>query len=263
MRSIFAAVTVLSVVFTSCTPFKMSVSDELRSNRDEYEVEGRQGILIKEKLKFGEYHTTKVKRSWTKGRSSRTGIGYGGTAQQDWVNIISVEYINKKQTVNFQLTDGALSSDVYCVSRFNAKDLQIGKSENSILNIGMDIAGIGGESSSLYYVQVYNGNDEQPWQLVLDNQAAQAKPKSYTGVFARNRNEYYTLVPVRKIEKNGKAGNILAGSVGYEIRNADDKAVAAVSLIDKGMVFLGKSTPGERFLLANLCSAILLQQQIE
>lgn len=264
-KYLFNAVILSCIVISavSCTPFKMSVSDDLKSNHDEYTVKGRQGILIKEKLSFGEYNTTKVKRSWTKGSSARTGIGYGGTAQQDWVNIISVEYINRRQTVNFNLSDGKNSSEVFCVSRFHAKDLQIGKSENSILNIGMDIAGIGGKSSSLYYVQIYTNDAESPWQLILDNQAAQAKAKTYIGVIAKSKTEYYTLVPVRKLEKNGKSGNILAGSVGFEFQNPRGEAVAAVSLMDNGMVFLGKTTAEERFLLANACAALLLQQQIE
>ena len=65
-----------------------------------------------------------------------------------------------------------------------------------------------------------------------------------------------------RLEKNGKSGEILAGSVGLEFHNPEGKPVAAVSLIDKGMVFLGKTTKEERFLLANLCAALLLQQEI-
>jgi hypothetical protein len=251
------------LILSGCTPFKLAISDELKSNHDEYAVEGRQGLLLKEKLSFGGYHTTRVKRFWTKGTSSRSGIGWGGTAQYEWVNIISTEYVNKKQTVNFSLSDGKNSSEVFCVSRFHSKDLQIGRKETSILNIGMDIAGIGGNSSSFYYVQIFTGNDETPWQLVLDNQAVQAKPKKYIGVLAKNRTDYYTMVPVTKLEKNGKAGNILGGSVGFEFLNAQGQAVAAVSLIDKGMVFLGKTTSEERFLLANASTALLLQQLIE
>ncbi len=242
---------------------KMSVSDSLRTQTDVYAVQGRQGLLIKEKLSFGEYRTTKVKRSWTKGNSSRTGIGWGGTAQHEWVNIISTEYINKRQTVNFRLTDELNSSEVFCVSRFRAKDLQIGRRENSILNIGLDIAGKGGSSSSFYYVQIFVNKDEDPWQLILDNQAAQAKAKSYTGVLAKSRDEYYTLVPVTRLEKNGRSGNILAGSVGFEFRDEKGIVVAAVSLMDKGMIFLRRTTPEDRFLLANACAALLLQQQID
>jgi hypothetical protein len=64
------------------------------------------------------------------------------------------------------------------------------------------------------------------------------------------------------MEKNGKSGNILAGSVGFELFDPQGRSVAAVSLVDKGMVFLGKGNATERFLLANACAALLLQEQI-
>ena len=164
--------------------------------------------------------------------------------------------------MNFNLTNGRLESDVYCVSNFNARDLQIGRRENSILNISLDLAGLGGSSSSFYYVQVFTQPDEDPWQLVLDNQAVHARSKSYVGVLAKSSSEFYTLVPVTKLENNGKAGNTLLGSVGFEFRNPKGQAVAAVSMIDNGMVFLGKTSEEERFLLANVCAALLLQEQI-
>lgn len=261
MKSLFSFI-VLAGIFTGCASLKLSLSEDLKESHDEYSVKGRQGILINQKLSFGEFRTTQVNRSWTKGSSYRTGIGYNEGSSAEWVNIISTEYIRKKQTVNFTLTDGTHHADVFAVSRFHAKDLQLGRSDNSILNIGMDLAGIGGSSTSLYYVQVYADRTGIPWQLVLDNQAAQAVPKQYTGVFAKSKNEYYTLVPATKLERNGKSGNTLLGSVGFEIRNKDGKALAAVSMIDRGMVFLAKTSAEERFLLANLCAALLLQEEI-
>ncbi len=241
----------------------MAVHEDLRPAYDEYTVKGRQGILIKQKMSFGEFSTNTVKRSWTKGSSSLFGIGSISPQQQEWVNIISVEYTRKKQTLGFALHNGALQSQVYCVSRFNARDLEIGRNPNSILNIGMDILGIGGKSSSTFYVQIFTSpNDDRPWELSLDNQRAQAQPKKYTGYLAKSRNEYYSISPVTKMEKNGKTGNTLAGTIGFEFRNKEGKTVAAVSLIDKGMVYLGKTTPEERFLLANACTAILLQEEI-
>jgi hypothetical protein len=98
--------------------------------------------------------------------------------------------------------------------------------------------------------------------MAIDNQQSQASPKKYTGLLAKNKQEYYTIVPVTLIEKNGKSGNTLLGAVGFEFRNKEGKTVAAVSLIDKGMIYLGKTTPEERFLLANACTALLLQEQI-
>ena len=264
MKKIVAISLSLLILAVSCTPFKMTVSDDLKANNDEYTVKGRNGTRIKQKVSFGGYSTTSIKRSWTKGNSSRFGIGYGGTAQQEWVNIISTEYINKKQTIRFNLVDGNNNSDVYCVSRFNSKDLEIGKSPNSLLNIGMDILGIGGKSSSNYYVQVFaSEKDARPWEMVIDNQLSQARPKEYIGYIAKSSTEYYSIVPVTKLEKNGKSGNILAGAIGFEFRNPQGKPVAAVSLIDNGMVFLGRISAEERFLLANACTALLLQDVIE
>ena len=56
---------------------------------------------------------------------------------------------------------------------------------------------------------------------------------------------------------------MLAGSIGFEFRNAQGKAVAAVSTINNGMVFLPHVDKEERFLLANACTALLLQDIIE
>ncbi|HEX7846859.1 MAG TPA: hypothetical protein VF476_13740 [Chitinophagaceae bacterium] len=264
MKKILFISIITMVTAIGCTPFKMTVSDELKTNNDEYSVKGRNGTRIKQKISFGEYSSTNIKRSWTKGNSSRSGIGYYETNRMEWVNIISTEYINRKQTIRFNLSDGKNRSEVYCVSRFNAKDLEIGRNPNSILNIGMDILGVGGRSSSNYYVQVFAGEkDNRPWEMVIDNQLSQARPKEYIGYIAKSPTEYYSIVPVTKLEKNGKSGNILAGSIGFEFRNAQGQAVAAVSLIDNGMVFLGKSSAEERFLLANACTALLLQDVIE
>jgi hypothetical protein len=263
MRTILLSALALTMIVTGCSSFKMSVSDDLKPAYDEYNVKGRQGILIKQKMSFGEYSTNTVHRSWTKGYSGRTGIGVGDHVRQEWINIISVNYIDKKQTIHYEMNSGSQQSEVYCVSRFNAQDLEIGASPNNILNIAMDIMGIGGRSSSLYYAQIFaSPKDEQPWQLVLDNQAAQALPDRYVGKLAKSASEYYTIVPVTKVESKGKTGNTLLGAIGFEFRNAEGKTVAAVSLIDKGMVYLGKTTAEERFLLANACTALLLQEVI-
>jgi hypothetical protein len=125
------------------------------------------------------------------------------------------------------------------------------------------------KASLVYYIPpikkglcIFSDKDEQPWQLVLDNQVAQALPNRYTGKLAKSASEYYTIVPVTKVESKGKTGNTLLGAIGFEFRNAEGKTVAAVSLVDKGMVYLAKTTAEERFLLANACTALLLQEVI-
>jgi hypothetical protein len=255
---------IAAIAIAGCAPGKMSVSDELKASNDEYTVKGKNGTRIKQKVSFGEFATTSIRRSWIKGNSMRTGLGYHDVARQEWVNIISTEYINKKQTISFVLNDGKQLSDVYCVSRFNARDLEIGRNPNSILNIGMDILGMGGRSSSNYYVQIYtSAQEERPWEMVIDNQLSQARPKEYVGYLAKSETEFYSIVPVTKMEIKGKQGNILAGAIGFEFRDPTGRAVAAVSMLNNGMVFLGKVSREDRFLLANACTALLLQDIIE
>jgi hypothetical protein len=263
MKSIlFIAATIL-LSFVACTPMKMAVHPDLQSAYDEFPVKGRQGILIKQKMSFGEFNTNTVKRSWTRGSNAFSGLGYVDQQRMKWVNLIGTEYINRKQTVRFSLNNQGMQSDVYCVSKYKSEDFRIGARENSIVNIGLDIWGVGDESSSLYYVQIFAGKEEKdPWQLVLDNQESQQKPGKYIGKLLKNEKEFYTLHPVRQMESKGKVRNMPFGSIGFEFRNPGGKTVAAVSMIDKGMVYLGKTTAEERFLLANACTAILLQEQI-
>jgi hypothetical protein len=138
-----------------------------------------------------------------------------------------------------------------------------GNRPNSILNIGIDIVkSLLSQPDHKYYVQIYTGR-ERPWELLLDNVATQMKPKEYVGYLSQGRDQYYTVVPVRHMEgKDGRPAAIAFGSIGFEIRNKEGKAVAAVSKLDKGIVYLQSMDAGERFLMANVCAALLLQEVI-
>jgi hypothetical protein len=259
---LFSATTIVSL--TQCRTAKMALHDEQWPAKEEYKVEGKKGIFSKEKLQFGEYHTTQVKRSWTRGTNNKFGIGEGNINSHDYTNLISIDYIKRKQTVRFSLTDaGSRESEVFCVSNFNASEVQIGNRPNSIFNIGIDVVrSLLSQPDDKYYVQIYT-KAERPWELIIDNVQAQMKPKKYVGYLSRGADDYYTIVPVREMEgKDGKPQAILFGSVGFEFRNKEGKAVAAVSKIDRGIVYLQNVTAEEKFLLANACAALVLQEMI-
>lgn len=91
----------------------------------------------------------------------------------------------------------------------------------------------------------------------------QDKPRNYTGVVALDKDHYYRLVPVNKIlDKNAQPRNILSGSIGLELRNKYYKAVATVSFIDNGKVYMNTLDEKEEFLLTDICAALLLQEEI-
>jgi hypothetical protein len=253
MKKSFCIASLFAVLFfNACTPFKISMSSEL-SSATEMTVKGRNGILIKQKLSFGEFRTQKVDRSWTEGNSIN-----GGAMKVLWTT-----YSEKKQSIHFSLEDAENNhSEVFCLARTRSDDWSIGENPNSLINIMADILGVGGKSDNTYAVNIYLYKEPTPWELMLDIQKSQRNSKEYVGYLARSKDSYYTIHPITRVEKNGKKSSLPIGSVGFEIRNMKGVAVAAVSLIDNGTVYIGSTEVKERFLLANACSAILLHQTL-
>lgn len=260
---VFSALT-LTGVMCRAQSMKLALEGEEWSGVEEYPVAGRQGILIKQKLSFGEFHTLVVDRSWTKGPSVSIGLSQGLPTDADYKRIVTSEKIKKKQTLYFSLADSlGNEARAYCMTDFKSKDFILGDNPVSIINIFGDILGVGDESSSFFYARIYDAQNSQAWELMLDNQEAQAKPKTYVGYLSKSKDEYYTIKPLSKVvSKKGKAGMMPFGSAGFEIRNKDGKALAAVSLIDKGVVYLTDMSPEERVLLSGALAALLLQEQI-
>lgn len=231
----------------------------------EHPVKGRQGILINQKLSFGEYHTLMVDRSWTRGSSVMSGLSQGLPTDEDYKKIITSEKVKKKQTLYFALEDSlGNQARAYCISNFSSKNFTVGNNENSPVNIFGDILGIGDTSSSIFYAMLYDAQASHRWHLILDNQLVQTMPKTYVGYLARGKDDYYTIKPLsRVVSKKGKVGTMPFGSAGFEIRNRDGKAMAAVSMIDNGVVYLSDISAEEKMLLSGVCTALLLQEQID
>jgi hypothetical protein len=255
----------IPVLLTQCRPARMGLEPNGWENKETYVVSGKKGIFSKEKLNFGQYYSTSVKRSWVKGNTSRFGLGKGNLTGNDYTNLISMDYIKRKQTIQFSLADQENNhSEVYCVSRFNSKDLTIGSRPENIVNLAIDIFGMAiGVTESTYYVQLYTAENVRPWEMIIDNIKTESKPKTYKGYLSFSKDKYYSIHPVYKMEnKDGNPVNILFGSVGYEFRDKTGKPVAAVSLLNKGVIYLQPLPSAEKFLLANACAALLMQEMI-
>lgn len=258
MRKILVLLAIFGLT-VACTPAKPALSV---TETTAFPVKGRQGLLIRQKLNFGDYETSVVKRSWTRSGNTRVDLLSGQPHNPNYPNLIAMDYANSDQSYYFNIKDffGNVA-DVYAVSAFHSRDLQIGDNPNSVVNILEDIFGRSGYSENLFYLQVFPNNETAPWQLVLDNQAAQVSAGEYTGFFALDENHFYTLKPIDKLM--GKKGpQEIFGSVGYEIFDSSGKSVAAVSLIDRGEVYFHTKDPSERFLLSGLCAALLLQENM-
>jgi hypothetical protein len=253
-------------VFSACSTVQLYLQGDTWNEKEVFQVKGRGVAFFKEKLSFGNYATSYVKRSWTRGGNSKYGIGTGLPGTPEYANIISVGYIDKKQTLRFGLIDGSGNqSDVFAVSNFNAREIQIGKNENSLLNIVLDIYQQSkNPSTSMYYVQLYMNKEERPWQLVHDNYAAQQPSTNYIGYLAKSKLEYFQIVPISSLENSkGKIMNMPFGAYGFAFLTKEGQPLAAVSLLNKGSVYFAKDIlPEEKFLLANAATALLMQQEL-
>jgi hypothetical protein len=224
-----------------------------------FDVKGRNGILVKQKLSFGDFFTTSVDRSWTKGKSNFQSAGTSTNGK--FKKIISTEYIDRNQTLFFTFEDSLRNkADVHCVTNFHLNDVTVANSGISLVNI---FGGAGASSSNLFYVQIYTSPEAPPWHMVVDSEATQESPRSYVTKLARSADEFYLISPYRIVKNNkGKVVEMTFGSAGLQFKNKKGESVAAVSLINKGVVYLKDLPESEKFLLSAACAALLLQEQI-
>lgn len=229
----------------------------------EYPVKGRTGLLIKQTITFGEFRTLEIDRSWTKGTQVTKGITQGVPTDDFYKKIITTDITHKRQKLYFALGNlSGHSCQAFCASEMHVRDFNIGHNPSSAFNLLLDLAGPGVESSNIFYARIFEGDTRDTWDLFLDNEAAMRHPKKYIGYLAKNAETYYAVIPYSRVKsKKGKVGTMPFGSAGFEIRNINGDAVAAVSIIDKGIIYLKETDPRERRLLATLCTAILLREE--
>jgi hypothetical protein len=143
-----------------------------------YPVKGKNTFFKKQKLTFGDYNSIEVDRSWTKGTESTSGLTVGVPTDDFYEKIITTDHIHKKQTLYFAMgDDDGHQSKAFCASELDAKDFNIGNSDVSVFNLLLDIAGPGVKSSNIFYTKIFVGPSGEGWELMLDNEAAQAQPK--------------------------------------------------------------------------------------
>ena len=217
------------------------------------EVKGRNGILIKQKLSFGDYHTAYVKCGWIKEWWGATGF----------LGVIWVKDVSGKQSIRFALTDGKDTAVAIATTRVRRNELHVGDDPNnlpavlsSVLTIGTDL-----QFNNLSAALQIPGHVE-PWELFLDNESAQPHRKDAAG-YLRSGDRYYTIHPVWTVKRKDKTASLPFGAAGIEFQDEEGSVVAAANLMDKGAVqLLDELSKQEKLLLSTACAAVLLQSVI-
>lgn len=263
----------LLTILASCTTAKLTVLNDFKSQATAYPVKGLQGWQVGQRLQFGTYGTSKVKRGWD----------FTASVQYSKFRLNPEEYLAKvfdittfknsnyqRNRFQYSIGEGSLEAEVYATEKFTEKQL-VYKSNNPY---------IGNASKTARYEYAFTagivplmGKNAEPWSLVLINKY-DIKNDTVRNLFDRpyveeegyatNGKENIAIRPLR-VESvataNGKQQKVLGGRLlaGYEIQ-WEGKAVAMIDILDNSLWLKNEMTPSQRLIVSAVSSAILLKR---
>jgi hypothetical protein len=261
------------IAFSSCTAAKVSVPVQFSSQATKYPVKGINGWQVNQRLNFGNYQTSEIKRGW----DFTSSVQYTRFSIRPEEMLLKVFDINTDNNTNTQrgkfqytLEDGNNIAEIYATEKFGEKQL-VYKSNNPWL---------GNASKTSRYEYAFTAaiipvtiKEDQPWNLVLINKYDVAndtgrglfeRPYVEEEGYATNGKENIAIRPLR-IEKvttaSGRQTKVFGGKLlsGYELR-WDDGVVGIVDILDNTVWIVNDLDPKEKLVLASISSALLLKR---
>ncbi len=269
----FKIVILALIVLTSCTAAKVSVPPQFSSQSTKMQVKGLNGWMINQKLTFGNYRTSSIKRGW----DFSGGLQYTKFRLRPEEQVLKVFNIDtdkkslvEKNKFQYTIEDGNLVAEVFATERFNEKQL-VYKSNNPY---------IGSASKTLRYEYAFTAailpltaQNNEPWSLVLINRYDADKdvnrklferPYVEEEGYATNGKETIAINPLR-IEKvttkSGKDTKVFGGKMlsGYELR-IDNGVVGVIDILDNSIWMYNDLEAPTKLMLSSIASAILLKR---
>jgi hypothetical protein len=262
----------LLIILFSCTTAKVTVPDKFSAQATRMPVKGVNGWQVGQKLSFGSYTTSTIKRGWDFSSSLQyTKLRIRPEEAVLKVFDISTDNDIKKQRSKFQysISDGDNISEVFATEKFSEKQL-VYKSNNPW---------IGNASKTKKYDYAFTAailpveKDAAPWSLVLINSYDINKDTAH-GIFDRpyveeegyatNGKDNIAIRPLR-IEKlttkSGRQTRVFGGKMlsGYELQ-WDGGVVAIIDILDNNLWIYNDLEPKEKMILSAISSAILLKK---
>jgi hypothetical protein len=264
---------VVSLIFLiSCTTAKLSVPPSFSEKATKMPVKGINGWQVNQKLNFGDYATSKIKRGWDFS-SSVSHTKFRISPEEALLKVFDID-IDKntntqKNKFQYNIGDGTQITEVYATEKFKEKQL-VYKSNNPW---------IGNASKTNRYEYAFAAaiipltlKDKTPWSVVLINKYDIAKDtaiklfdKPYVEEegYATNGKENIAIRPIRTdkvLTENGEqklfGGKMLTG---YELQ-WNGEASAMIDILENSIWILNDAEPDKKMILASVSSAILLKR---
>jgi hypothetical protein len=262
----------LLLLLFSCTTAKLSVPEKFSTQATRMPVKGINGWQVGQKLSFGTYTTSTIKRGWDFS-SSLQYTKFRIRPEEAVLKVFDISTDNNinKQRSKFQysISDGNNIAEVFATEKFSEKQL-VYKSNNPW---------IGNASKTKKYDYAFTAailpveKDAGPWSLVLVNSYDINKDTAH-GIFdkpyveeegyATNGKDNIAIRPLR-IEKlttkSGRQTRVFGGKMlsGYELQ-WDGGVVAIIDILDNNLWIYNDLEPKEKMILSAISSAILLKK---
>lgn len=261
------------IALASCTAAKLPVADEFSSRATKMPVKGLNGWMINQKLSFGNYQTSTIKRGWDF-TSSVQYTKFFVRPEEAILKVFDIDTDTKnlKQKNKFQyIIEGENAiAEVYATEKFSEKQL-VYKSNNPY---------IGSANKTKKYEYAFTTaivpleeKDAAPWSLVLINTYDIAKDTARTLFgkpyveeegYATNGTESIAISPMR-IEKaataGGKETKIFGGKLlgGYEL-SINNKAICIIDILENAVWIDSNISSSKKIIVSSIASAILLKR---
>jgi hypothetical protein len=262
-----------AAAITSCTAVKLAVPQQFSNEATKMHVKGLQGWKINQKLNFGSYSTSSIKRGWDFG-SSMQHTKFNLRPEEAVLKVFQIDTdkksLSEKSKYQYTIEDGNNMAEVFATEKFSEKQL-VYKSNNPYIGTF--------SKTNLYEygftaaILPLTAKDNEPWSLVLINKYDVKKdtarklfdrPYVEEEGYATNGKENIAIRPLRidKVTtKNGKDTKVFGGKIlsGYELQ-WDGGVVAIIDLLDNNIWLANNLEPKDKLILSSIASAILLKR---
>lgn len=263
----------VSSLFTSCTTARLTVPEAFQKQAAHYSIKGLNGWMVNQKLSFGPYHTSTIKRGWDFINS----VQYSKFHLSPEETLLKVFDINtdnyahnQQNKFQYTLEEGDQLAEIYATEKFSEKQL-VYKTNNPY--IGSTVNTIRYEYAFTAAIVPLTTKEKDPWSLVLINRYNSAKDtarklfdKPYVEEegYATNGKENLAIRPLRVesvSSKSGKAIKMLGGQrlSGYELQ-WNGRAVAIIDLLDTSIWGHNDLEPSEKLIVSSIASAMVLKR---
>lgn len=220
----------LALGAVACKDYNIKIDQDMRAEAQQMPVKGRQGNMLNQKVRYGEFHTDRVKRGWVKRYNIPFFLRFEGASEK-----LSFTQFNEQGT----------AAEVFAISKFSNKEIPV---------LG-EFFGIPIDYKFYFAGTIYLPATGQHYDFVVYNPEANTRFRRTHG-FIKGPGLEADIQGITQLDDR-KVWNL--DNLGFEFLQ-DNKSVGAVQVFNAGKVWIRKGLSEEhRLALAALSTSLMIR----